>query len=158
MIPDYFRLVLTQLRRRTLRASLTVLGIIIGIAAIIALLSISQGLKSSIEEQFQTFGVDRIIVSPKASQTSAPGTGATTLTTDDITTVEKVPDVSYAAAFLLEILRVEYSRQKISTYVTGLPFDLHKQLIKDYGLKFSEGNYLSSLSSREVIVGHRIAT
>jgi len=54
MINDYLHFAVSNILHRKLRSWLTVLGIIIGVAAIIALISVSQGLKGSIEEQFST--------------------------------------------------------------------------------------------------------
>jgi putative ABC transport system permease protein len=54
----------SAIRLRKLRAGLTTLGVVIGIAAIVALLSITQGLQARITQQLQTgFANDTLIVS-----------------------------------------------------------------------------------------------
>lgn len=61
---DVFSYAFSAIRLRKLRASLTILGVVIGIAAIVALLSITQGLQTTITEQLQTgFATDTLIVS-----------------------------------------------------------------------------------------------
>ena len=52
MIGDFFSLALNNLKRRRLRAWLTILGIFIGIAAVVALISLGQGLKEAVTGQF----------------------------------------------------------------------------------------------------------
>src|SRR3989344_4142386 len=63
---DYFFLSLNNLKRRKLRSWLTMIGIFIGISAVVALISLGQGLEASITEQFTRLGTDKVIVSPVA--------------------------------------------------------------------------------------------
>ena len=63
-ISDVVSYAFGAIRLRKLRAGLTTLGVVIGIAAIVALLSISQGLQISITSQLQSgFATDTLIVS-----------------------------------------------------------------------------------------------
>ena len=63
-VSDVFSYAFGAIRLRKLRAGLTTLGVVIGIAAIVALLSITQGLQATISEQLQTgFATDTLIVS-----------------------------------------------------------------------------------------------
>ena len=57
---DDLVIVLRNISHRKLRAWLTVLGVVIGIAAIVALVSTSRSLEASIQEQFEEFGADKI--------------------------------------------------------------------------------------------------
>jgi putative ABC transport system permease protein len=72
MLKDYFFMAINSIRHRKLRSWLTVIGIIIGVAAIISLVTVSRGLESTIEDQFEQFGANRILISPKGFQ--GPGT------------------------------------------------------------------------------------
>ena len=56
---DEFSIVIRGLTQRKIRSWLTVLGVVIGIAAIVALISVSTSLESSIKEQFEQFGTDK---------------------------------------------------------------------------------------------------
>jgi len=58
MISDFFKLSLNSLRRRRLRSWLTMLGIFIGIAAVVSLISLGNGLQTAIIGQFATLGTD----------------------------------------------------------------------------------------------------
>ena len=59
MIFDYFKLALKNLKHRGLRSWLTILGIFIGIAAVVALISLGAGLKEAITGQFGALSVDK---------------------------------------------------------------------------------------------------
>lgn len=63
MFLSYFRLSWQSIKNRSLRSWLTILGIIIGVTAVVALISIGQGMNDSIEEQFKTLGYNTITVS-----------------------------------------------------------------------------------------------
>ena len=72
MFTDYFLLSLKSIRHRKLRSWLTVIGIVIGVAAIISLITLSRSLEGTIEDQFESFGANRILISAKGFQ--GPGT------------------------------------------------------------------------------------
>jgi len=80
------------LQRNKMRSFLTMLGIIIGVAAVIAMLAIGQGAQYSVEQQINALGTNVLIVLPGSQQTSGVKTGAgsvTTLTEDDCNAIQK---------------------------------------------------------------------
>src|SRR4030095_12356008 len=90
---NLLRIALRALQRNKLRAFLTMLGIIIGVGAVIAMVAIGQGSKKSIQDQLSSMGSNMITVRPNSNQT--PGGGARldastvqTLTLDDIKAIQ----------------------------------------------------------------------
>jgi putative ABC transport system permease protein len=90
---NLIRIALRALQRNKLRAFLTMLGIIIGVGAVIAMVAIGQGSKKSIQDQLSSMGSNMITIRPNSSQT--PGGGARldvsnvqTLTLDDIKAIQ----------------------------------------------------------------------
>src|SRR5258708_17929111 len=90
---NLIRIALKALQRNKLRAFLTMLGIIIGVGAVIAMVAIGQGSKKSIQDQLSSMGSNMITIRPNSSQ--APGGGARldvsnvqTLTLDDIKAIQ----------------------------------------------------------------------
>lgn len=71
MIFDHLMLSLHNLRTRPARAGLTVLGVVVGVAAVVALVAIGQGMQRSVHEQFRAIGYNTIVVTPG----TATGTG-----------------------------------------------------------------------------------
>jgi len=71
---DIFSYAFGAIRLRKLRAGLTTLGVVVGIAAIVALLSITQGLQTTIGDQLQTgFATDTLVVSTGRGFGMSPG-------------------------------------------------------------------------------------
>jgi len=91
---NLIRIALKALQRNKLRAFLTMLGIIIGVAAVIAMVAIGQGSKQSIQDQLSSMGSNMITVRPNSNQTVGGGarldqSGLQTLTLDDIKAIQK---------------------------------------------------------------------
>jgi putative ABC transport system permease protein len=90
---NLIRIALRALQRNKLRAFLTMLGIIIGVGAVIAMVAIGQGSKKSIQDQLSSMGSNMITIRPSSNQT--PGGGARldasnvqTLSLDDIKAIQ----------------------------------------------------------------------
>src|SRR3990167_3940461 len=108
MIIDYVLLAYRSARQRHVRSWLTMIGIFIGIAAIVALLSLSSGLQSAVEQQFLKLGTDKLIVQAAGGGFGPPGTGAPVLlTTKDKNDIEKVNGVDLAVGRLIRIVQVQ---------------------------------------------------
>src|ERR1051325_9127402 len=90
---NLIRIALRALQRNKLRAFLTMLGIIIGVGAVIAMVAIGQGSKKSIQDQLSTMGSNMVTIRPNSNQT--PGGGARldvgsvqSLTLDDVKAIQ----------------------------------------------------------------------
>jgi putative ABC transport system permease protein len=90
---NLIRIALRALQRNKLRAFLTMLGIIIGVGAVIAMVAIGQGSKKSIQDQLSSMGSNMITIRPNSNQTAGGGarldaTNLQTLTLDDIKAIQ----------------------------------------------------------------------
>ena len=151
MIRDYLKIVIDSLLHRKLRSWLTIIAIVIGIASVISLISISQSLQNSIEEQFDVFGADKIMVMP-ASVGGMPDL-YTGLSTEDLEAVERVADFENVIPYLGKSATVEFKKEiKKVTYLYGVPSDKTEILFKDFGIKAEEGR-LFTTDSYVVVLG-----
>ena len=85
---ESLRLAFSSLRANRLRAVLTILGIVIGVAAVVALTSIGSGSTKAVESRFNSFGTDTITV-----KTSSFSSNATALTASDLAAVKATTGV-----------------------------------------------------------------
>ncbi len=120
---ETFRVALRALVRNKLRSFLTVLGIIIGVSAVIAMVAIGEGAKARVEESFASMGSNLLIVLP-GSTTSGGARGgfgsAPTLTWEDLRSIRsEISTVRYAAAVLRSNAQVQSEDQNWSTSVNG---------------------------------------
>ncbi|MGC1676593.1 MAG: ABC transporter permease, partial [Candidatus Binataceae bacterium] len=104
---------LRALRRNKMRAALTMLGIFIGVAAVIAMVAVGDGARASVQEQLQSLGTNLIVVLPGATTANGVRGGfgsSSTLNTGDALAIRK--EVRAAS-------RVSYMDRQIAQVVNG---------------------------------------
>jgi putative ABC transport system permease protein len=106
------------------RSGLTMLGIVIGIASVIALQAVGQGAQGSIQASIQSLGANLIMVTPGAQRTigttvSAGLGSAETLTPDDATAISQLPDITAVAPEISGRYQVVYDGQNTNVSVLG---------------------------------------
>ena len=108
-----------------LRAALTILGILVGVAAVIGMVSVGEGTSASISATLQNLGTNLVLVSPGGTTTGlvrGAGGGATTLTLADVTALQATGAVPDAAAIEPELsgrAQVIVGGTNTNTTVTG---------------------------------------
>ncbi|MEK6960986.1 MAG: ABC transporter permease [Nanoarchaeota archaeon] len=136
MIADYFRIVFGNIRYRQRRSILTMIGIFIGIAAVVSLISLGQGMQDAINSQFASVGADKVMVQAKSGGFGPPGSTAAGKVTDkDLEIVRRVSGVDEVAGRLLKIVSVRFNDRQRVQYVTSLPDS------QDAGLIIEANNY-----------------
>ena len=125
-ISDLFEETTSALTANKMRSSLTILGIVIGIASVIAMVAIGTGSQSSIDASIQSLGSNLILVMPGfqrgagAGPVSAGRGGATTLTQADADAIQsQVTGISAIAPSLSKRYQVTASGNNTNTSVTG---------------------------------------
>jgi putative ABC transport system permease protein len=117
---ENFRIALAALRANLMRSILTTLGIIIGVAAVVAVVSIVQGLQYTITQQLQGVGATFIAVSPKQDRGNFPGVAArqVKLTSEDAQAIaEKVPGVKLMSPFIVGRAAVKHRDRKHNPFM-----------------------------------------
>ena len=117
------RTALRALRRNKLRSILTMLGIIIGVAAVITMVSIGQGADAAVQKQILSLGTNLLMIIPGATTSSGVRSGwggVSTLNTADAVAVKRecpaIADVTY---FKRQVVQVIYGDQNWSTAAQG---------------------------------------
>lgn len=114
---------LEALRANRMRSFLTMLGVIIGVSAVIAVVSLTQGVNQSVTQRFASLGTNVITISPGAASTngarSAAGTEQT-LTMADAQAVAQVDHVVQMTPILTTSGQVIYGSQNWNTTVRGV--------------------------------------
>jgi len=121
-----FRVALKALGRNKMRTALTMLGMIIGVAAVITMVALGTGAQTSIEAQIQSTGTNMIIVS--AGNFSQGGVrqgqgNASTLTPDDATAISRVDGVQYTAPGVNTRGQLIFGNQNWNSQIQGTDVD-----------------------------------
>jgi putative ABC transport system permease protein len=158
---DILRTAIFALRGNWMRSALTSLGVIIGIAAVIVMVSVGQGTQQEIDKLVSGLGSQRLDVSPGSRR--GPG-GARmssssffTLTEDDVEAIRnEVPEVQYVAGALRGNTQVVYAENNASTSWQGVQPDWFA--INDWKLAAGDGFEAQDYSSaaKEVVIGDSV--
>ncbi|TAL11482.1 MAG: FtsX-like permease family protein [Nitrospirae bacterium] len=111
------------LGRHRLRSVLTMLGIIIGVGAVIAMVSIGEGAKAAVQAQIASFGTNVITILPGATTTTGVRTGhggAVTLTISDMEELKKIPGVTDVGWARRDVTQVVHENKNWFTTINGV--------------------------------------
>jgi len=120
------RVAFRALVRNKMRAALTMLGIIIGVAAVIAMVSIGQGASASVQAQIESIGTNLLFVSAGAQnvggvRSGTGDTGTNTMTVDDLDAIKReVPSVSMVTPNVNARSQLVAGNMNWNTNVTGV--------------------------------------
>ena len=119
---EYFRQALRALMANKVRSGLSVLGILIGVAAVIAMLAVGTGAQQSMEKQLASLGTNLLILMPGSVAVGGvqQGVGGTSrILLQDVDAVAKVPMVKRTAPEISGRVQVTYGDKNWNTSLTG---------------------------------------
>lgn len=162
MYKEGFLMAWASLVANKMRSLLTMLGIIIGVAAVIVLVSIGYGVRSQIQDSISSLGSNLLMVYPGAPRT--PGVRPTadsqkTLKLEDFTTISHLQDVDMASPVSAgNSYVVIYTNKNWTTSVNGVNNDF--QYINNWTVKSGRFITASQVERRErvVVIGSTVAT
>jgi putative ABC transport system permease protein len=144
MLLEALRLALNTVFRNKLRSFLTVLGIVIGVASVIAMVTVGQGSTAQVQSDVASLGSNLLMVRPGAAG-RGPGGGSTDappLQLQDLTALTRdIPDIVAAAPVAAKQQTVVAGEMNHSVTVTGTEnayFDIRGWTLA-YGRAFSDG-------------------
>jgi len=142
MIADYFRMAIGNLSHRRMRSWLTMIGIFIGITAVVAIISLGQGLQAAIADQFASLGTNKIYVSPGSGFLSG-GATAPKLTERDRRTIERVTGVKDTLGFGYTNAKMTFKDQDNYGLVMGVTLQDGEEVWKDsWGTNLMDGRLI----------------
>lgn len=150
MLSDLIKETIRSLTGNKVRSGLTILGIVIGIASVIAMVSIGQGAKNSIESSIEAIGSNLIIIMPGSQRGSAISAGrgsAQTLTMEDANAIEsEIQSIKGVAPEVSRRYQITARGNNTNTQVVGtVPAYLDVRNVKtDLGTFITEQNIKSS--------------
>lgn len=160
---DTLQLALRAITAHRLRSFLTLLGIAVGIAAVILLTSIGEGIHRFVLAEFTQFGTNVISISPGKVKTAGPApTGIPSsvrpLTLDDARALERLPHVSAMSATVWGNTELSANGRLRRTTVYGVGADM----LRVYGMKLRSGQFLPPEDAENarafVVLGAKLKT
>lgn len=145
----------SNLSRRRLRSFLTLIGIVIGIGAVVALISLGSGMQSAISQQLEQFGANKIMVMPNVAGSFGPPTGAAErLTPTDLERIRDVRGVEVAIPLLSQQLQIEYRDKKSLSYIIGIEPEESQMFFSDVqSYELEIGRYMEEGEKYTAVIG-----
>jgi len=166
-----FQIAINLLFHSKLRSWLTILGIVIGIAAVVSIVSISLGAQQQLEERLGQLGADIITVSPGVQRAFGGGFGGGSsrevnsnsissetknLTNKDIIVIKSISNVKYVMGQVSGQTDVTFSSKTAKNVrINGVDASVWKDITTE---KLSSGRFLMQGDTYSVVIGNRIAT
>jgi putative ABC transport system permease protein len=154
------RIAFKALGRNKLRTALTMLGMIIGVAAVIAMVALGTGAQMMIEDQVKTAGTNLVTVMAGSANMGGVRTGAggsSRLTPEDAELLRDLPEIEYVAESIGTRLQVIYGAQNWNTSAEGTNVDL--PLIRSWPLKY--GSFFTDedvrAAAKVVVLGSNVS-
>ena len=161
-----FKLALNILLHSKLRSWLTIIGIVIGVAAIVAIVSIGEGAQASVQERLGGLGADIITVSPgfqRATSGFRIGGGERTTTTSansknltgkDIQLIRSIEGVAFINGVVSGRGDMTYLAETSSVSIQGVDTLAWKNIVTT---ELESGRYLNSGDANVIVVGSRVS-
>jgi putative ABC transport system permease protein len=152
---ESFIIAIRSLFANKLRSSLTMLGLIIGVGAVITLMSLGSGLQNYIASTFEGLGTNTVYVQP--SNPDAPGTAGLapgyaqpSLTLDDSEAIADIPNVVGVAPVNENFVGLSYGEEDLGSVVEGTT----PEFLEAMGYEMATGRFLSErdVASRDNVV------
>jgi len=157
MIKDYTVLAYKNLRRRGLRSYLTLLGIFIGIAVVVALIGLGDGLRAAVNAQFDVGSTEVLTVQAGGlSGYGAPGTGVVKpLTLEDADAIEELNNVIKAIPRNIKSLKAEFNDKGAVIFAASMPKGEDRDLIYEtLNLDIQYGQRLEDNDVKKIVLGN----
>lgn len=156
-ITQYSKIAFKNLKTRSLRSWLTILGILIGVFLIISLLSLSEGIKQTITKQLRSLGGEMIFVMPgDISNPLSMFMAGSKLEKEDLEAIKKTEGVESVLTTSYQSVVARYKEEGKTLFLGGVPWQEGKEILERYqGWSLKTGRWPTP-GKKEVVIGQQI--
>lgn len=158
-IKQYSKLTIQSFKHRKTRTIMTLIGIVISIAVLFTLISLSLGLQDYVNEQFEKIGSDKIFIQAKGSNFGMTGDSTPSkLTTKDLDIIKRVNGIEKVSYSVYESVAVKFGSKTIYTMIAGLPNENKEELefiIEGFTIETQQGRFFDQKERNKVVVGSK---
>jgi putative ABC transport system permease protein len=160
----YLKLALNMLVHSKLRSWLTIIGIVIGVGAVVGIVSLGDAMQANVQSRLSTLDLSHITITPGYSRAQLGGfgrfeaRGTTTtveLTDKDIDALRGIPDIKYITGQISGRVNVSYGTESASLSVTGVNPQVWKYMNT---ISLDSGRLLEPADNYVAVIGSGVAT
>lgn len=155
MIKDYLSLSYDSLIHRGIRSWLTIIGIFIGIAAVISLVSLGEGLKATVASQFDFLSTDILVIQASGLNYGPPGSGAVNpLKEKYVDDIARFNGVDTAIGRIIEMSLLEFNGKSEPAFIVSMPEGAKRKTVETIAqIEVMSGRDLKDGDTNKVIIG-----
>ncbi len=158
MIAETIRTAWRSLTSNRMRTALTGLGMVIGVAAVVAVLSVGEGAQSQVEGRIRAMGSNLLTVRPESGSSGGVRSGSVqTLSLEDAEALRQIPGVAFISPEVSGNAQIRYREQNRSASIVGVMPDY----LQVRALEIGQGLGITDLDIRErqrvALIGSTIA-
>lgn len=151
---DYLSLAVKSLSHQKTRTALTLLGIIIGITAVVAMVSIGSGMQAALIEELKVLGSDKIIIQPQYITGGATTKG---LTERDSRALEDIIGVGFVSPLYSVASNIKFKGEEKTISLWGLPPEKAERTFSGTsGYRLYQGRWLHKGDRGKVTIGYGV--
>lgn len=152
---QYFGIAWTNLTHRKKRAYLTIIGVFIGIMAVVALFSLGEGLKQGVDAEFAKLGADKLFIQP-ASDFGGAQFAPKPLTENDLDRVQGTNGVRQALGSSYQSARVEWGDELVFPLVGHYPAQEEdtELFVQSWAVDLTSGRALEPGDDSKVVISY----
>lgn len=152
---DLLGIAARSITKRRMRSWLTMIGIFIGIAAVVALISLGEGLQNAINVEFEELGADKIFIAPAGSLFGAGGVDS--LTEEDIDVIRRVRDVDKVGGYMMSTAQIEWEDELWWHMTVGIPPEDEQLEVMSELYAVADGRWFEKGEKSKALVGYDYA-
>ncbi|MFH1239869.1 MAG: ABC transporter permease [Candidatus Diapherotrites archaeon] len=153
---ETFTVALRNLRHQRLRSFLTLAGVIIGVAAIVALISVGEGLQNAVLNEFESIGLNTIAVEPGSGDFLETALSRT-LSENDVEIMKRIDGVEVVIPFYYSNANAFYRKESSGVMIIGFDPEYTEHLERMGYMKLLEGRMLDPNDRYSFVIGENFA-
>jgi putative ABC transport system permease protein len=153
-------LTIKNIFRKKLRSTLTILSVIIGVASVVALIVLSEGMLAAVTDQFNKMGANSIFVMPAFNgnpNTSGRVSEENRLKMSEAYSISKIAEVEEVYAMNFFTAKGEYKGEELFVYVVTIPSDKLDSMFKFFDVRIDKGKSFDGKDGYIAIIGPYLA-
>lgn len=156
IVRDYFVLALKNLKHRGIRSWLTLLGIVIGVAVVVSLVFLGNGLKLAVMNQFGMSSSEMISVQAGGLNSyGPPGSGVTNpLMMSDLEEISILPSVKRVIRRNIGSAQMEFEKARMVAYTTNIPLEERRFMFEFLQLEMENGRFFEGGDTQKAVLGY----
>jgi putative ABC transport system permease protein len=155
-------LTIKNIFRRRLRSILTIIAVIIGIATIVSLFLLSEGLFNYVEDAFMTMGINTVFIFPISfqggpNQSIGRISEEIKITDNDLKIIERITEIDFAVGFSFRTGKMEYKNEELYQFVIFIDSKQVDKTLDIMNIELREGTTFQGKEGSNVMIGPYIA-